>query len=72
MLSPRDIYPSEWFETSNCKSKSLPMMYKGKATARAGATAKAKACPYTVRILPSGCRLLQMSSGPHLLPAIET
>jgi hypothetical protein len=57
MLSPRDIYPPEWFNESSTDE-----------LAGKGASAKGKkkrlAPKYTVRQLVSGCRVLQISCMP--------
>jgi hypothetical protein len=63
MQSPKNFYPPDWFnDSTDRKSKNLPMRDKGTATASARARATAKACRYTVTVLASGCRLFEMSS----------
>jgi len=52
MLSPRDIYPPEWFTESSTDERAVSG--KGKK--------KRPAPKYTVRQLVSGCRVLCMAS----------
>jgi hypothetical protein len=58
MLSPRDIYPPEWFNESSTDE------LVGKGASGKGKKKQPGAPKYTVRQLVSGCRVLQISCMP--------